>query len=401
MTEFASICVNWTLYDVPAIWAMVGPEREWVSREQTGAWLRTAEMLDSHSSNLQTLRERVAQHWSPEGSQASQSLLVELDSLIDSTARASKVSRTNATALGLLVDALMEAKAGIEPLHQAWSSAGTNVQREMLNQQARAVMSQADSRVIEHASLLAIPPEYVPPTIDGPGPTLSPNTSGSTGTAIRPAEVPPLREPPPLPAGAASGPGSGAPPSAGAARPSSPLGPGGPSAWAASPPVLAGGSPPSIPPSGLRDLPVAPSPSQFAESPGGRVLPVGGVLGQPPATPTTIGPRSPLSTAFGGEPEHAGASAPVEGVIGAKPKALGTRTGQATAGAGEPMKGGGMFGGGLGAGGSRSLGTRRRQYPADEEWETPAGVQSVIKPPPPPDPKTAFDPGPNVIGLNR
>ena len=65
------------------------------------------------------------------------------------------------------------------------------------------------------------------------------------------------------------------------------------------------------------------------------------------------------------------------------------------------MKGGGMFGGGRGAGGSRSLGTRRRQYPADEEWETPAGVQSVIKPLPPPDPKTAFDPGPNVIGLNR
>jgi hypothetical protein len=401
MTDFASICVNWTLYDVPAIWAMVGPEREWVSREQTAAWLRTSEMLEVHSSNLQALRERVAEHWSPEGSQASQTLLVELDSLIDSTTRASAVSRTNATALGLLVDALMEAKAGIEPLHEAWSSAVTNVQRDKLNQQARAVMSQADSRVIEHASLLAIPPEYVPPTIDGPGPIVTPKTSGSTGAAIRPAEVPPLREPPPLPAWAAFDPGDGVPPSAGAARPGSPLGPADPSMWPASPPVLAGGSPPSTPTSGLRDLPAASSPSQFVDSLGGRVLPVGGVLGLPSATPSAIGPRSPLATAFGGEPEHIGAPPPVEGVIGGKPKALGSRTGQATVGAGEPMEGGALLGGGLGAGGSRPLETRRRQYPADEEWETPVGVQSVIKPPPPPDPQTAFDPGPNVIGLNR
>jgi len=79
MTDFASICVNWTLYDVPAIWAMVGPEREWVSREQTGAWLRTSEMLDSHSSNLQALRERVAEHWSPEGSQESRAVIEELN----------------------------------------------------------------------------------------------------------------------------------------------------------------------------------------------------------------------------------------------------------------------------------------------------------------------------------
>jgi hypothetical protein len=59
---FPSICVNWSVYDVPAIWAMVGPEREWVSREQTSAWLRTSEMLDAHQTNLQALRDRVAEH---------------------------------------------------------------------------------------------------------------------------------------------------------------------------------------------------------------------------------------------------------------------------------------------------------------------------------------------------
>ena len=402
MTDFASICVNWTLYDVPAIWAMVGPEREWVSREQTGAWLRTAEMLDSHSSNLQTLRERVAQHWSPEGSPASQALLQQLDSLISSTTTASEASRTNATALGLLVDALMEAKTEIEPLHEAWASAVTNVQRDKLNQQAQAIMSQTDSRVIEHASLLTVPPEYVLPTRDDPGSTVSPDSSGSTGAAIRPADIPPLREPPPFPARAASGSGGGGVrPGAGGVGPGSPVGPADAPVWDSSPPVLAGGSPQSTPPSGFGGRPEILGPTQFVESPGGRALSVGGVLGPPPAASAGGGPRPATGAAFGSEPERLGIPSPVEGVIGGKPNALGARAGQpAPTGASEPMEGG-LLGGGMVAGGPRPLGTRRRQYPADEEWETQVGVEPVITPPPPPDPKTAFDPGPNVIGLNR
>jgi len=138
------------------------------------------------------------------------------------------------------------------------------------------------------------------------------------------------------------------------------------------------------------------------DSPGGRVLAVGGVLGAPSASPGAVGARSGTGGAFGGQSERLGAPAPVEGVIGGKPNALGARANQAApAGTGEPMEGGLLGGGGPGAGGVRPLGTRRRQYPADEEWEMPDGVPPVIKPSPPPDPRTAFDPGPNVIGGSR
>jgi hypothetical protein len=405
MTDFASICVNWSVYDVPAIWAMVGPENDWVSREQTSAWLRSAEMLESHSSNLQLLRDRVVEHWPPQNSPASQTFVDQLDSLIDSTAHASVVSRTNATALSLLVDALMEAKAAIQPLHEAWGSAVTDAQRAQLNQKAWTIMSQADSRVTEHASVLTVPPEYVSPRINDPTHQVSSGEPGSSGPRIRPPEIPQLREPPPLPARAASDPsGSGTGPGirpGSSPGPSAPPGEADPGASGGVPPVLTGGGSPPGPPSGFGSGPAALAPSQFVDSPVGRVLPLGGVLGLPPDAPARAVPRSATGGALGGEPERIAAPAPVEGVFAGKPNAVGMRNGQTgPAGSGEPMEGG-LLGGGLGAGGVRPLGTRRRQYPADEDWEMPTGVEPVIKPSLPPDARTAFDPGPGVIRGNR
>jgi hypothetical protein len=102
---------------------------------------------------------------------------------------------------------------------------------------------------------------------------------------------------------------------------------------------------------------------------------------------------------LGAEPEWI-APSPVNGVIGGKPNVAGRAGRAAPAESTEPMMGG-LLGSGLGSGGFRSAATDRRQYPADEEWEMPTGVEPVIRPGPEPDPRTAFDPGPNVIGLRR
>jgi hypothetical protein len=132
-----------------------------------------------------------------------------------------------------------------------------------------------------------------------------------------------------------------------------------------------------------------------------RALPTGGVLALPPAG---FG-RLPGSYPAGGRVPNAGmdAMAVEESVHGVAPVQAGGRT-PATRGvpaADREPGAGGLIGGGFGGGGPRPLGTHRRQYPADEEWRLPAGVEPVIQPDPEPDPRTAFDPGPNVIGGRR
>jgi hypothetical protein len=395
MTEpFPSICVNWAVYDVPAIWAMVGPEREWVSREQTSAWLRTSEMLAAHQSNLQLLRDRVAQYWSPESSAASRALIKQLDSLIHSVTAAAEAARTNATAVSLLTDALMEAKARVEPLHDAWGAAATDAERARLNKQAWVVMSEADSRVIEHGSLLQVPSGYVPPSIEeGTQPPQS--GQGRIASATRPAIVPPLSDTPTRGAGPSTSSRSSSAPAP------SHVDPDNPSQRATSPVLAGGGTPPAGQAAGSGNgVTDPPTPRHLLAPPSEQALSVRGVISSPPAvTGEALGMRG----GFGGigEPERIGRPS-VESVIGGRPSGA-ARAGQtATSGATEPMQGG-LIGGGLGVGGSRSPGTQQRRYPAEEEWEVPTGVEPVIELGlgPEPDPKIAFDPGPNVIGLRR
>jgi hypothetical protein len=395
---FPSICMNWTVYDVPAIWAMVSPEREWVSREQTSAWLRTSQMLDAHQSNLQLLRDRVAEHWAPEGSPASRTLLNQLDSLIDSTIHASEVARTNASALGLLTDALMEAKARVEPLHEAWAAATTDAERAELNKRAWMAMGEADSRVIEHASLLEIPPEYAPPPVgdagDGKRPVSGGERTGS-GPDAPPTAIPRLSETPANDARTR-------PESALATTPDSDMvGQGrpadGPPRWSTGPVLAAGGAPPASRLAGTGDdLLSTTKPDQSGSSAARHAPSIDGVLAAPPRPARAPSSRVGTGAVFGSGPDGLSPVA-TDGVIAGKKGNAGYSV--------PPEEGrsqqGGFLGGGVGSGRSRETETHRRQYPADEEWEMPSGVDSVIKPRLEPDPKKAFDPGPNVIGLRR
>jgi hypothetical protein len=123
---------------------------------------------------------------------------------------------------------------------------------------------------------------------------------------------------------------------------------------------------------------------------------VGGVLAAPPSR-VPAAPRVRGGVGGGIEPERVG-RAFVDGVIGGDPDRV-ARTGRAASvGEASPTMSG-LVGGGLGPAGPRTAESDRRQYPADEEWEMPSGVEPVIKPGLEPDPRIAFDPGPNVIGL--
>lgn len=386
MTEaFLSVCMNWTAYDVPTLWAMLAPEQDGTNREQASAWLRTFEMLDAHHANLQTLRDEIAERWPPGSSGASVALLERLDALLTSTRASADAARRNTTALDLLTDALMEAKAKIQPLQAQWDTAPPG-QRIALTTQARAIMSQADNRVIEHASLLTVPPGYEIPTVKWS--SVTPDTPGASGDETSRTTISPLRGP--APAGGAPGPAVSVGPTARQSNPQS-----------YSPdPILMGGPPQveSPPGSGFRapTLPGTPQPEPMPVGQGQQ--PVPGIL-SPLSQPGFVGGRgTTLGGPTGMESERNGAMNPARGVIAGK-SSLPVEMDVSPARSGEPMTGG-LLGGGM-VGGRSTTRTWQRQYSLDEEWDVPTGVDPVLKPAPKPDPKTAFDPGPNVIGLGR
>jgi hypothetical protein len=123
------------------------------------------------------------------------------------------------------------------------------------------------------------------------------------------------------------------------------------------------------------------SESWMVDTPRGRVLRAGGVIGMPAQSP-------------GGLPEPA---------VGAVPGAGSSsgRTGAPTAPAEEKLPAeremGGMVGGPGGMGARAGEGRGQRRSERYVEWETPRGVRPVIEPGPEP----VHDPGPGVIGIDR
>ncbi len=385
--NFTPVAVRWESYDVPALWAMVESEQDWANREQVGAWMRMHDMLVSHQENLQRIRAGIVDRWPPEGSPTARAFIARLDGLIGSAQEASQAARSNASALNLLTDALLDARSGIESLHFAWQSA-TPQQQARLNQQARALMAQADARVIEHGNQFTPPPDVTPPSNESwqPDPVLSqpPPASGSRGIILsmdssQGLEVAAANRLAPtrsesdtmVPIQATD---QGLPPTLAGLPPTAPQPPGLQTASRQSARATSH-SIPSLQVGGVLALPSAVA---------GRAL---GWLDRPGRLPSTgTGAAAVEGPGRAVAPVHAGG-----GSLSSVP---------ARAEEGEPAPNG-FVGGGLGAASMRPAGNRRNQYPDQEEWQIPRGVQPVLQPSPAPDPKTAFDPGPNVIGGRR
>lgn len=386
--KFAPMSTNWDGYDVPALWAMVESEQDWANREQVQAWMRMHDLLVSHQENLQRIRKAVADRWPPEGSGAARQVLARLDDLVSAAQTGSYAARSNASALSLLTDSLLEAKADIEPLHAQWQTAPPN-QREGLNRQARAIMAQTDKRVAEHGNQFQAPPDVGPLSDEHWRP--DPAQPEKSSTPARQLMVPPLEDAPErrsssISATQGGGPGSSGPPRG--LTSSSDPGPGvGPEpALTSTPPRQ------SIAREPAQDAATATAPIATHEASLDNVNPVmGRVKGLPTSPYDYANPRSNIT--------DEGADLRTRGVPPVQGRQTLTYSGQPTQEG--VWSAGGLIGAGLG--GTRATGsnTIRNDYPADEVWQQPAGVAPIIKPDPVPDPKKAFDPGPNVIGGRR
>lgn len=370
--DFVGRYTDWTPYDTPTIAGFLDEDLS-TAWTQVRTWDQTHQLVSRHQDVLRSTRDSLARAWPPERSPAAQAFFSVLDEMIASMEEMRAVALTNGSSLHGVLTSLDEAKRTVDGLHEQWKAAEAVESAKGdfydpgpqadIDVQTQAAMRTADQAVIDYYPYLSSPTRYYPPAVVDPLPTPVPGNPGLGGPAaregtnrhsLRPPVIPPVPPPPgsgtstqPVLSGGPSGSG-GSPAAGGMDRPGSP-------------------APPAEPDRGL------PLGSWFVDTPGGRALRTGGVVG--PITDDPLGPARQVTD----QARAAGQS----------------RIEEATARTGQPL--GGYL---AGAAGTRPVGvrqSRKRTLPANTEWDVAEGVPAVLLPPPEP----VHDPGPGVIGIDR
>jgi hypothetical protein len=353
-------------------------------------------------------RDRLAEGWSPDRSEAAAAFISRINEMIDSMTAAAGAAGRISTGVDEAFAAIREARRVMEPMLAAYgkrpAGAGlvtSNAQNDRLDQQAREVMIAADVRVTAASSLINtdVPDstrytEAGAPVIHGPVGGSGSTTSGASvgrapeGSISAGLQAPVFDPPPPSgspevdpidssidTSGGATGPtltGTSADP------PSSP----GAGQWFGQPVTgpsgLIGGG------SGRGDAVQGP----FGGAPASAVLPPGGVIG---ATRPSSGPSGPFAV-------------PPTGGMAKTGSTSAAHRRAATRRAGEPESFGLRGTSGTAAGGYRDRSfeeyaerRRTRRANADEQWPVEEGVPPLLEAPKEP----THDPGPGVLGIDR
>ena len=370
------VCMWWGRYEVPQLAGFLSEDLE-AGWGHAVAWSGTAELADTYRARLQGVRDGLAAVWPPERSAAAAVYLGRLDSMIASLADVNETASVNYRALGGVLDALQGARAKIYELDDRYQKADAAA-RAVLNQQAQQHMSEADDVVVSHYGQLTSPKPYDPTRrVDPPAVEVDAGSDGGAARTPRTSGSDGMRSP------SVSERYSGTPSGGGAQVGGSPVLASTPAALDVGSSGLRAGAPA---PGGLPDAgPGVGAGSWMVNTPQGRVLRAGAVIGMPSGEPASPVPRWSGAVPEGGGP--------------ARPARAGS--GSAAGLAGEPgeaaSKGQGFLGG-MGAGAGARSGQRRvRRSEPYVQWEAPTGVPPVIEPPP----ERPHDPGPGVIGIDR
>jgi hypothetical protein len=447
---------DWFAHDTASMWRMLENQNTDGHWRHVAGLRKIAELTSTHLRRLQEYREKLAAAWPPERSAASSAFIGRLDYLIDHVRQTHDVAAANYTTTSAATSALQLARADLQRIHQEWSDKRRRKQAhdeavaferasqlpgvtlgdppvtdddlERLNNQARAIMYDLSTTLIQAQAQIQHPrpyqprmpiedariyggssrPPILPPVFPLPAPTALTNGEPSdfvnapiTSSVLPASDGPKLAGSTAL---AASSPGSNmirspVPTTVVEADPLSPVpslipqrrAPSTPTGMPIHHPVTvpAPSTPPAMPPGGL----IGGSPRSGLIQPGPpsthRINPPGGVIdgatgGRATMTPG-VGPIAPL-----GRPVPPPSTPPpATGGIGkrlASPRSWTVRHADATF----PLP--------------QSLRPYRREerssgslWNPDKPWETACGVPPVIHPVPEPGP---VDPGP-VIGLDR
>ncbi|MEV0458849.1 hypothetical protein [Catellatospora methionotrophica] len=420
---------NWYGKSMQEMWDLTAGRQLAPHYTQASGWKRAGELAYLHKSRLQTYREKLAQAWPPESSDAAKAYLAKLDELIVAVEDVARVSTQNHQYSRDIPAAFYEAERKLQPIRDDYN----RIDRAMRNgeptplpsgqtpekylqgklAEARDVMRGLSADLSLVRVSMAPPRPYLPPVghrgeneTDYGGvvpPVIPPVTPFGGSVAPAPSVSGATLAPMPVTTGPDL---TGLAPAPTTPTPTIPGVPG---------PVTPGGTPPL----GTGPMPGvigAPPPVPGLPGVGGRPgvgsNPVIGGLG-----PNTGAPRAmPAGGVIGGAPgggvgARAGAvgarTNPVGGMIGgpgggmAGRGAAGTVSGRGPAGAAGAtgVRGAGGFGAPMG--GAPGAGRRRDDndpdFDPDTLWAVDAGGAPVLDAPDAPGP---VDPGP-AIGLTR
>ena len=355
----------WDQYGLSQIWEMVRDEDGVASYQQISAWFTMAEVCTDQADQLRRATDQLMAKWPPRPGSAAAAFKQLVDQLVLSMRDSAAAARANQEPLAAITSRLGEARVAIEALIQAhrdyedlerprdWNEAVISGPKPMLivpsgwrdtlDRQARTIMSNVDIAVGSAAAQIQIPGEY----------HFEPSKEVSTG----------------------SGPIDG---TKGPAIPGPRYDP--PSPQAAdllrdfqTDVVLDGGRMASPNDRFAEESERWSSAGPFVSTPAGMALAPGGVIDR--ATTAIEGGETTRSTNGAGSSNRIPTTTPMVPPMTAGRPAVGpNRSGIA------------------------SGGRRRRRSDPDDPWAPPAGGPAVLEPQPEP---TDFDPGPNVIGLNR
>lgn len=177
---------NWNLYDVPAMWRVLEPQRTDAQWRQVAGWRKTAELAQAHLGRLGIYRDALARVWPPERNAAARAYLTRLDHLIDSVAQTAEVASANYTVLAATAGTIAVARSRIETIHREyvekrqaletyqrrvgelasigyhpWQPAPvTEAEVERLNTRARTVMFALSGELASAQTQIRQPPTY-------------------------------------------------------------------------------------------------------------------------------------------------------------------------------------------------------------------------------------------------
>ncbi len=387
-TRYAGGCTDWSRFDVPALAGFVNEDLSsgWA---QVSAWWQAYDLTREHLTVLRRARETIVRVWPPQTNRAAAVYLDQLDALIASMDNMRIAAEANGRALTGILTVLDNTRGTVDGLHERWrqqqqslwSEAGavasaaagnpaglvdvsvalaSSDEKTRLNAQAQATMRATDQAVYEYLPQLVIPAGRR----EGHGDLkpLAPGASDGDASGAQADQgslrAPVIPRPDPIVVPVADPAGGGSALSGGTSP-----------AWSGIPVAVPGSDQPMPAAKGVPGGDGPPG-SPWMETPVGRVLRSGAVIGAPAVEPAS---RSVGQLAADAR-DSAG-----RGASGVGPE-------------------GGLLGGGVGSG--RSPDRRlRRTMPPDTEWPLRPGVPSVLEPPP--EREIRHDPGPGVIGIDR
>ena len=354
---------GWGDYRLPQIWDMVKDEDPVPTYQQVDAWQRMAALCTDQADVLQKALDQLMVRWPPNPGSAAEVFKGHVDTMIWSMRDSAAAASANVAPLIKIVTALSQAKDEIGALVQqhaafqgvAEDDAGPTALEpweDTLDAQARRIMALTDHKIGEAAADIRSPTPYVaawqPEIRERQGSGNGGDGGQSSGPPRRTVPLPTFDPPPVVP----------------------PVTPAGADTTS---PILDGDR---LPPMWLGEVGSERSPigGSFVNTPVGVALAPGGVIGSP-----AIGVGSAESQSTGIADQN-------RAVRGASPMVA------------PPLAARGATPAKSGTGAVPSAGRRRRRSDPADPWAPPAGGPGVLEPAPEPE---YFDPGPNVIGIDR